>query len=76
MKLIIINYLPYLLSVLTIYSLLLAGNNCKSAWIVGIIGQLLWFVWIYMTKAWGLALGAIVLLCVYIRNYIKWSKNK
>lgn len=74
MKEIITIYLPYLLSLITIYSMLLAGNKKKGAWLVGLVNQLLWLIWIFTTKNWGLLPMNIALWVVYGRNYLKWNK--
>lgn len=73
MTLFIAKYLPYLLSAITIYSMLLAGNKKQSAWLVGLINQLLWLLWIFVTGTWGLIPMNICLWVVYARNYIKWK---
>ena len=73
MKQYIINYLPWLLSAITIYSMLLAGNKKKSAWLVGLINQFLWLIWIVASNAWGLLPMNVALWVVYFRNYIKWK---
>lgn len=70
----IITYLPYLLSAITIYSMLLAGNKKRGAWLVWLVNQLLWLVWIVLSGAWGLLPMNIALWVVYARNYIKWTK--
>lgn len=72
MKELTITYLPYLLSAITIYSMLLAGNKRKGAWLVGLVNQALWLVWIFLTGTWGLIPMNIALWIVYTRNYIKW----
>ena len=73
MTLLVIKYLPYLLSAITIYSMLLAGNKRRGAWIVGLVNQLLWLVWIYLSGAWGLLPMNLALWVVYSRNYLKWK---
>lgn len=73
MRIIIIKYLPYLLSVITIYSMLLAGNKRKGAWLVGLVNQFLWLIWISLTHAWGLLPMNIALWVVYGRNYFRWN---
>lgn len=73
MKQQIITYLPYLLSAITIYSMLLAGNKKRGAWIWGLVNQLLWLVWIVLSSAWGLLPMNIALWVVYGRNYLKWK---
>lgn len=74
MEKLIITYLPYLLSAITIYSMLLAGNKRKGAWIVGLINQFLWLIWICLTATWGLIPMNIALWIVYARNYWEWNK--
>ncbi len=48
------EYLPWLLSAITIWMTLLAGNKHPKAWLIGLGNQLLWLVWIVSTSAWGL----------------------
>lgn len=73
MKTIIIQYLPWFLSAITIWMFLLAGNKHKSAWIVGLGNQFLWLVWIVASSAWGLLPMNIALWVVYGRNHFKWN---
>ena len=46
MTALIIKYLPWLLSGITIWMNILAGNLHKSAWLIGLVGQVLWLIWI------------------------------
>ena len=66
-------YLPWLLSALTIYTMFLAGNMRRGAWVVGLINQALWLGWIASTHTWGLLPMNVALWIVYFRNYVKWS---
>ena len=75
MKNIIITYLPYLLSGITIYTMFFAGNKKRHAWLVGLGGQLLWLLWIVLSGSWGLLPMNIALWIVYGRNYLKWSDS-
>ena len=68
----IATYLPFLLSALTIWMTLLAGNKHRSAWLVGLANQALWLVWIVATEAWGLVPLNAALWIVYARNHFKW----
>jgi len=68
----IATYLPFLLSALTIWMTLLAGNKHRSAWLVGLVNQALWLVWIVATEAWGLVPLNAALWIVYARNHFKW----
>lgn len=72
---IIRDYLPWLLSAITIWMTLLAGNLHRNAWLVGLGNQLLWLVWIVVVGAWGLIPLNIALWVVYGRNHLKWQKD-
>ncbi|MCQ9146073.1 hypothetical protein [Ochrobactrum sp. BTU2] len=67
------DYLPWLLSVITIYMTVLAGNRSRHAWLVGLVNQALWLVWIISTSAWGLLPMNAALWIVYARNHFKWK---
>jgi hypothetical protein len=66
------HYLPWILSAVTIWMTLLAGNRHPRAWQVGLAGQALWLVWIVVTRAWGLLPMNVALWVVYARNHLKW----
>lgn len=68
-------YLPWLLSAITIWMTLLAGNLHRSAWLVGLANQLLWLFWIAITGTWGLLPLNIALWIVYSRNHMKWRRE-
>lgn len=70
------NDLPWLLSIITIYMTILAGNKHKNAWIVGLINQALWTLWIITTKTHGLLPMNIALWFLYGRNHLKWNIKK
>jgi hypothetical protein len=69
----IATYLPWLLSALTIWMTLLAGNKHSSAWLIGLVNQALWLVWIVVTESWGLLPMNVALWVVYSRNHWKWN---
>jgi len=68
------TYLPWLLSAITIWMTLLAGNLHRNAWLVGLGNQLLWLIWIVLVGAWGLLPMNLALWVVYGRNHMKWSR--
>jgi len=68
-------YLPWLLSAITIYMTILAGNTNKNTWLVGLLNQFFWLTWIIASQSWGLIPLNIVLWIVYFRNHLKWSKT-
>ena len=67
-------YLPWLMSAVTIYMTLMAGNKAPWAWAVGLGNQVFWLTWIIATQAWGLLPMTAALTFVYARNHLKWSK--
>ena len=69
---IIRDYLPWVLSGLTIWMTLWAGNLHPKAWLVGLVNQGLWLVWIVAVGAWGLIPLNIALWITYWRNHMKW----
>lgn len=71
----ITTYLPWLLSAITIWMTLLAGNKSRHAWLVGLANQALWLVWIVVTTTWGLIPLNVALWIVYARNHMKWAKE-
>lgn len=68
------EYLPWLLSAVTIYMTVLAGNRHPKAWALGLMNQALWLLWIVASSAWGLLPMNLVLWIVYARNHLKWSR--
>lgn len=69
------EYLPWLLSAITIWQTLLAGNKHRNAWLVGLANQALWLVWIVVSQTWGMLPMNIALWVVYGRNHWKWVRQ-
>lgn len=68
-------YLPWILSVITIYMTILAGNKARHAWLFGLANQALWLIWIVTTASWGLIPMNMALWIVYARNHLKWRAS-
>jgi hypothetical protein len=66
------DYLPWLLSAITVWMTVLAGNLKPSAWLIALGNQLLWLVWIVASAKWGFLPLNLALWIVYSRNYLKW----
>lgn len=67
--------IPLALSVNTLLAMWMAGNRNHLSWLLGLIGQIGWFAFIFVFEAWGLLPLAIALTVVYSRNLIKWRKD-
>jgi hypothetical protein len=70
----IVLHLPWLLSAITIYMTVLAGNKTRWAWSLGLANQALWLTWIIASQSWGLIPMNVALWVVYARNHLKWMK--
>lgn len=66
---------PWILSIITIYITVLAGNKHPKAWLLGLFNQFLWLVWIIMTSTWGFLPMNIAFFIVYYRNHVKWTRR-
>jgi hypothetical protein len=62
-----LDYIPWMLSVMTLVNMWLAGNKSYWAWVFGLAGQSLWFVYA-LNRATGLLPGVVILTFVYARN--------
>lgn len=71
----IVTYLPWLLSGITIWMTLLAGNLHRRAWLVGLCNQALWLLWICASGAWGFLPLNVALCIVYGRNHLNWRNR-
>ncbi len=75
MKQLIISYLPYLLSAITIYSVFLQGNLNKLSWLISLVNQGLWFTWIIVSEQYGFVPMNMALTILFFINYFKWKKK-
>ena len=73
-SLLLIKVLPWILSLNTIVMNIMVGNKHRRSWALGLVGQVLWLVWIILVEAWGLIPLNLALWVIYIRNHIKWKK--
>lgn len=72
MRELITAYLPWLISVITITQIVMAGNKHRHAWAVGLGNQAFWLTWIIASASWGLLPMNAVIWIVYVRNHMKW----
>lgn len=66
------NYLPWLLSALSLVMSVLTGNKWPKAWLFGIGIQCVWVLWILSAKAYGFLPLCLALFVIYARNHFKW----
>jgi hypothetical protein len=69
----VVTYAPWLLSAITIWFNLMAGNKHRWAWAIALVGQAGWLTWIILSANWGFLPMNIALWIVYTRNHMKWQ---
>lgn len=67
--------IPLVLSANTLTLTWLVGNRSTSGWVLGVLGQALWFVFIFTWQVWGLLPLAVGLSIVYARNLRRWWRE-
>ena len=69
-----LKYLPWVIAVVTIYYVGAVGKLKLHGWLMAILTQALWLIYIYATKSWGLIPISIVLGWLGIKNYFVWKR--
>lgn len=69
------NLVAFLLSGIQIACYLMAGNFNRWGWIVGLTGAIPWCVVMFAWGAWGLLPLVVFLQVIYVRNFVKWSRQ-
>lgn len=73
MKQAIITYGPHLLSIVSVWHLILTGNMDRRAWLIGLLSQALWLIWIVVSQQYGFLLMNAAYWVVCYRNHLKWQ---
>jgi len=66
------DYLPWLLSILTLAMSVMTGNRHRHTWVFGLGIQCLWLAWIVAARAYGFLPLTLALFVIYARNHLKW----
>jgi len=64
--------LPWIVSLITLTTMWMAGNKSPKAWLLGLFNQILWAIIIIHAELWGLLPTTIGITFIYIRNFYKW----
>jgi hypothetical protein len=59
-------------SVVTMWSMKLAGDKSATAWLISLANQGLWAMFILVYQAWGLVPLNVALSVIYWRNWRAW----
>ncbi len=60
---------------ITFTGIYLIGNKKRYGFMVASIGNLIWVTLGFWVQSIGLMFANIVIILIYIRNYIKWNNN-
>lgn len=60
------------LSGISCLGLWLAGLKRRSAWVVVILGEVLWTAYALVSKEYGFIIGAVAYTAVAVRNFHLW----
>ena len=71
----ITNYLPWLMSLITILAIEFQGRKWPRAWALSLGGQVFWFAWIAASRQWGFLPMTAILTFQYVRNHVKWARD-
>lgn len=66
----------WVLAVIGILGIYLAGRKKAAGWLVGMSAQLLWFVYAIVTKQWGFIFTAVAYAVIYGKNWLAWASEK
>jgi hypothetical protein len=72
----IIAALPWALSVNTIALTFLVGRKSILGWVLGVVGQSVWALYIVTRQEWGLGLMWAGLTVAYTWNLITWYRDE
>lgn len=75
-KQIIITWLPYVISIITLWVMKITGDNHPKAWLMTMLNQSLWLLWIWISGNNGFIILNIGIIIMSVRNHFKWNKKK
>lgn len=69
-------YWSYLLTVVGLIGIWLAGRKSRAGWAVGFGAQALWVAYAIATTQWGFIASAVAYGGVYARNWVRWTRER
>ena len=64
----------WVLTLVGVTGLFLAGSKRKAGWALGLGAQLLWVSYAIATEQWGFIASAFAYGWVYARNWLRWRQ--
>lgn len=66
----------WLLTVVGVTGFVLAGRRVWWAWHINVGCQALWMAYAIVTRQWGFIGAAVVYTVVFVRNAVKWTRER
>jgi nicotinamide riboside transporter PnuC len=70
------NLIAFLLSGIQIACYTMVGDHNRWGWIVGLSGAVPWLAVMIAWNAWGLLPLVVFLQVIYVRNFVKWTRER
>jgi hypothetical protein len=70
------EYMPWLLSAVSLVMMVLVGRLNRNAWTFGLGVQALWLLWIWAANKPGFLPLTAALVVVYVINYRRWGTGE
>ena len=74
MKQLLVFGMPFLISLISLGASFLDGKKYMYSPAIKLANQFLWVFWIYISKNWGFMPLAIILIPIYYRNHLLWTR--
>jgi hypothetical protein len=66
----------WIISAISVTSLILVGNKQKAGWLLALANQVLWAVFALTVGKPGLLVGVAAYTIVNLRNYRRWCREE
>lgn len=66
----------WLLMVVGVTGLWLAGRRLWWSWLIGLVSEALWIVYAVVSQQYGFIVFALAYAAVYVRNTIIWYRER
>lgn len=66
----------WILTIVGVFGLYLAGKKSPIGWAVGIGAQFLWLSYAITTHQWGFIFSSLAYGWVYTKNYVSWRRER
>lgn len=69
-------YWSYILTVIGVAGLWLAGRKDPRGWLIGLAAQVLWIAYATATRQYGFYLSSVAYGWVYAQNALAWRRQR